>query len=78
MKKKKHNEAAKESIKISRVTKLKLNEAELNVYFGRLHTAQFCKNLFDRFLSKHLIFLNGDKQYSVLGKSSRKGKRLKG
>ena len=30
------------------------------------------------FLSKHLIFLNDDKKYSVLGKSSRKAKRLKG
>ena len=29
------------------------------------------------FLSKHLIFLNGDKQYFVLEKSSRKARCLK-
>ena len=40
----KHNVAAKESIKKSRVTKVNLNEVELSVYFGRLHTAQFCEN----------------------------------
>ena len=41
---KKHNVATKESIKKSRVTKVNLNEAEMSVYFGRLHTAQFCEN----------------------------------
>ena len=56
-------------------TKTELNEAEM----CRLVAACTRRNIarIDCFLSKHLIFLNGDKQYLVLEKSSRKARSLK-
>ena len=52
--------------------KVKLNEAEmcsLVAAFTRHNNARINLTVF--FSSKNLIFLNGDKQCSILGKSSR-------
>ena len=49
--------------------KVKLNEVEMTcvVWSPPAHGTINCKNLFDCFLSKNLIFVNGDKQCSDFG-----------
>ena len=62
--------------------KVTLNEAEmcsLVVAACTLHNiARINLTVFFFFLSKHPIFLYGDQQYSVLEKSSRNARSLKG
>ena len=58
--------------------KVKLNEAEMCSLVATCTQQNICKNLIACFsVSKNLIFLNGDKQCSDFGESSRKASCLK-